>query len=323
MKKKSNRTFIVLSLTLVFMLVIGLATISIFLFRGNASDITRTSLAPVMNPSLEKILEQTQVAGTAFANTLTATSGGCVLIDIGCEGEPTLSAGQQVGILMASAEGTEFADLAQTATAIARATTPAPYDPTLYAARQGTLVYFTTAAGFPTYVQFYATETAIVSEYQGTTQPTPTIVPTRGASYPACAFNWARRDLPEIAVLAQIAIHMYWIDLDEATVRVEAYGEECGNSDGVQSFGAMTTDFYVTIPVDNLDDDEAIVDQIQAIYWALKTGLEIWWLPAPFGYLDITFTHSGETRVLRAMFPEIERAVEQNLEGTAFIEAVY
>jgi len=324
MKKKSNRTFVVLSFILVFMFVIGLASVVLLSTTKavNNADLTTDSSISI-NQTVESELQPTQVAGTSFANTLTATSAGCVLIDIGCEGEPTLSTGQQVGVLMASAEGTEFGDLAQTATAIAGATTPLPYDPTLYAGRQGTLMYFTTAAGFPTYVQFYATETAIVSAYQGTPHPTPTIAPTRGVSYAACAFSWARRDLPEITVLAQIAIHMYWIDLDEATVRVEAYGEECGNSDGVQSFGAMTTDFYVTIPADDLDDDEALVEQIQAIYWALKTGLEIWWLPAPFGYLDITFTHSDETRILRAMFPEIERAVEQNLEGAAFIEAVY
>ncbi len=293
-----------------------LGDLEVTLTAGNESRTLRASIEEI-GAAIEQDL-----VGDAFITSVYGED--CALIDIVCEGEATLSPGEQVGVLMASAESTEFANLAQTATAIARATTPPPYDPTLYAQRQQTLVYYTTAAGLPTYVQFYATETAIVSAYQGTVQPTATDAPTNSVSYPQCSFQWARQDLPEVTKLAQIALQMYWVELDAATVRVEAYGENCVSSGNVvQSFGAMTTDFYVTMPVDDLADDEAIAKAVSVIYRAFVSGIESWWVPAPFGYLDITFTHEGETRVLRAMFPEIKGVLEQQLSGKDFLEAVY
>lgn len=311
MKQQPNRTFVILSFMLAFLFLIGVISVAV-LARSNIPDhvgLTSTVL-PLVNETTVAQLQQTQ----------TAASANCDLVDIVCEGEATLSPGQQVGVLMASAEATEFADLAQTATAIAQATTPAPYDPTLYAQRQETLVFYTTAAGLPTYVQFYATETAIVSAYQHTATPSNTPLPTTTGTSGPCAFMWARKDLPDVTVLAQIALQMSGLLLDDATVRVEAYGESCGGASNAGRFMAMTTDFYVTIPVSDLSD-ETLAKQVKAIYWALIGGLEVHWLPARFGYLDITFSHEGETRNLRTMFPEIEHQLE--LEGAAFIQAVY
>lgn len=208
------------------------------------------------------------------------------------------------------------------ATASPTATHNAPYEPTQYAQRQATLASFATAAGPPTYVLFYAEETRIVSAYQGT--PTATFPPSAtpgtasGTSTP-CPFMWARKDLPEITQLAQIALQYGYVSnfrngID--SVRVEAYGESA-----CASFMAMTTDFYLRLETDDLSD-EAIAERMLHAYYALTDGLEIWWLPARFGYLDIRFVKGSDERPVRTMFSKIEAALKQGLTGAALLTAV-
>lgn len=174
-----------------------------------------------------------------------------------------------------------------------------PYEPTLYAQRRATLTSYATAAGPSTYVLFYATETALVSAHLGT----PTL--TRTPSVTPCAFAWARRDLPEITALAQTALDHLLINPPPSSVRVEAYGEECGGR-----FMAMSTDFYVQFQVAALEDEAALARHVVSAYRALRAGLDEYWLPARFGYLDIVFqSPDGGERRFRAMFDEIRQAV--------------
>jgi hypothetical protein len=178
----------------------------------------------------------------------------------------------------------------------------APYDPILYATRQAELRKLATAAGPATYVLFYARETALASAYQGT--PTPSPAPTTMRGMPAqCAYMWARRPLPEITQYAQIALNLG--GLPDTNVYVEAYGEDCldTQTNQVVGFGAMTTDFYLTIPVGVFDEATLGTLALRA-YAALTDGIYPNWLPAPFGYLDITFTQGGEQKRLRGMFSQ-------------------
>jgi hypothetical protein len=196
-------------------------------------------------------------------------------------------------------------------------TPAAPYDPVLYATRQAELERFTTAAGPATYVLFYAQETALSSAYQGT--PTPSPAPTSMRGMPAqCAYMWARRPLPTITTYAQIGLNLGAVPYTMAYA--EAYGEDCLDSktNQVVGFGAMSTDFYLTIPVDNLADEAALGMLAQRAYAALTTGIEPNWLPAPFGYLDITFTHGSEQKILRGMFSQYRGQPD----GAALVEAL-
>ncbi len=198
----------------------------------------------------------------------------------------------------------------------------APYEPTQYAQRQATLASFATAAGPATYVLFYAEETRIVSSYQGTPTATfpPTATPgTASVTSTPCPFMWARQDLPQITQLAQIALQYASVStftngID--TVRAEAYGESA-----CASFMAITTDFYLTLETDDLND-EAIAERMLHAYYALTDGLEVWWLPARFGYLDIRFVNGSDERPLRTMFSQIEAALKQGLTGTELLEAI-
>jgi hypothetical protein len=182
-------------------------------------------------------------------------------------------------------------------------TPAAPYDPVVYATRQAELRNLATAAGPATYVLFYAQETVLASAYQGTPAPSP--APTSMRGMPAqCAYMWARRPLPAITQYAQIALNLAGVAYTNAYA--EAYGEDCIDSqtNQVVGFGAMSTDFYLTIPVDNLADASSLGKLALRAYAALTDGIYLNWLPAPFGYLDITFTLGGEQKILRGMFSQ-------------------
>lgn len=312
MGKRPNKLFIVLSLIMVFMFIPGV--ISVFLlnccqpplfdsFTGNAIA-AQNSTVGVLN------LTSTQTQAASIALTLTPA---CYTIDIVCPGEPTLKPEQRVLIMMASAESTEYYDLAATATALAPVSTSStntpPYEPTRYAQRQATLAVYATAAGPATYVLYYMEETRIVSEYLGTPSPTPSTVSAGSGN---CAWQWARQALPEITSMAQIALNMHGIQDSEA--RAEAYGETCASSQG-GNFAAMTTDFYITLPVERLPDDSITDPVYLSIYQALIEGLTLSALPAPLGYLDVTFTDGTSTSTTRAMFSEIRATLEAKSSG--------
>ena len=81
---------------------------------------------------------------------------------------------------------------------------------------------------------------------QTATSATATFTPIP-APVSQCAYSWARRDLPDVTALAQAALDTAHIT--DTTIRAEAYGEECIDqiTNIPQRFGAMTTDFYLTI----------------------------------------------------------------------------
>lgn len=200
-------------------------------------------------------------------------------------------------------------------------TATAPYEPTLYAERQATLRNYATAAGPATYVLFYAKETRLASAYQGTPTAIPPTLSSGQGAYESCIWAWSQRDQPYVTELARVALRLYAVE--NAVVRVEAYGENCLDSKHeVQYFAAMTTDFYVTIQVEALTDDEVLAVQVANSYYAFNEGLKVEWLPAPLGYLDITFSSGGENRRVRARFEEIRGLWEQGVKGKALIEAI-
>jgi hypothetical protein len=148
--------------------------------------------------------------------------------------------------------------------------------------------------------------------------PMPTLTPTltfTPLAYSACSWQWARQPLPDVGMLALEAF--IEAEMIEVSVRAEAYGENCvdGTTNTVNTFAAMTTDFYVSTPVDNLTNADALVEQAIKIYNVL-IGLPEDEFPAKLGYLEITFNPpGGPGKRLRAMFSEIKGALEAGLAG--------
>ncbi len=78
---------------------------------------------------------------------------------------------------------------------------------------------------------------------------TPTVTP----AYEGCAYMWAYHDAPELTQKIDSAIRA--ID-PAASANVNLFGEDCIFADGHSTFGAMETDFYVHLPVNDLANEE-------------------------------------------------------------------
>jgi hypothetical protein len=153
--------------------------------------------------------------------------------------------------------------------------------------------------------------------------PMPTLTPTltfTPLAYSACSWQWARQPLPDVGMMALEAF--IEAEMIEVSVRAEAYGENCidGTTNTANYFAAMTTDFYVSTPIDNLTKEDALVEQAIKIYNVL-IGLPEDEFPAKLGYLDITFNPpGGPGKRLRAMFSEFKAALEAGLAGGELLD---
>jgi hypothetical protein len=79
--------------------------------------------------------------------------------------------------------------------------------------------------------------------------------PTVDASIPQqCAYTWAYRDAPELTQKLDAAVKAL---NPEASARAQFFGEDCVYADGQSTFGAMETDFYINLPIDDLTNQDA------------------------------------------------------------------
>jgi len=156
--------------------------------------------------------------------------------------------------------------------------------------------------------------------------PTDTVTPSAApvteipaaASQP-CYYVWASQGLPEISAELQTALQAI---LPEATARAAAFGEDCVAQDGSSTFGAMETDFYLTIPVADLQDNEALGAAIERVL-AVVDGFLRPRVPGPNdGFVEFTFTSASDQRVLRVPIPLGKELRGKGLRGAALLEAL-
>lgn len=173
----------------------------------------------------------------------------------------------------------------------------------------------------PSFVhQFTPTLPPYDASMSPTAIPRSTNTPTATVEFAGCGWQWARQDLPDVTVLAQEALRA--VDFEEVGVHVEAYGENCLNPDmSVRYFAAMTTDFYVSLPVADLSDMEAISEKVVIIY-SMFSRLPQEKLPARLGYLDFIFISGAQTRRLRAMFDDYKSAIDASKTGQQLLDAL-
>jgi hypothetical protein len=95
-------------------------------------------------------------------------------------------------------------------------------------------------------------ETASPSPITVTAEPEQ--VKPETPAWQGCAYNWAYQALPELTKELDAAVK----ELDSrASAQATAFGEDCISPDGSATFGAMETDFYVRLPVEDLSTEEA------------------------------------------------------------------
>jgi len=135
-------------------------------------------------------------------------------------------------------------------------------------------------------------QTAVPSVAPVATQPpiTPTVEP--------CAFVEATQNLPDLSAQVDDAIKQLQPD---ASGRAEAFGENCVYaSSGQSTFSAMETDFYLTINVKSLNDDNELGT------WVVKAMKIVDALPPDSivgpqaGFVEFTFETVDDQKDLRA-----------------------
>lgn len=163
---------------------------------------------------------------------------------------------------------------------------------------------------------------SLITPTPTTAPPTATLPTTAVAGYSDCWWNWARQPLPDLSRRVQDALDATGIA--GASVYVEAYGENCydGESNAVQYFAAMETDFYVTLPVEDLEDIAALGELVEGVL-AVLDGFPPQSTPGPQpGRVSITLV-AGETEGhLSFGFAEVAKARKRGLSGATLLQAL-
>lgn len=123
---------------------------------------------------------------------------------------------------------------------------------------------------------------------------TPTALP----SFEGCAYVWAYEDLPEVSAQFDAAVKEL---IPAANGRAQAFGENCVYGDGHADFGAMETDFYVSLEVQNHNDEAALGDQMAKIMTMVLQRFPRASLPGgQDGFVEFTFrTDATDPLILR------------------------
>ena len=126
--------------------------------------------------------------------------------------------------------------------------------------------------------------------------PVATQVPITPSIEP-CAFVEATQNLPDVTAQVDQAIKVLQ---PEASGRAEAYGENCVYaSTGQSTFSAMETDFYFTVNVRDLTDDNELgtwivnaMKIVEALPPASLSGPQA-------GFVEFTFATPDDQKILR------------------------
>jgi hypothetical protein len=89
-----------------------------------------------------------------------------------------------------------------------------------------------------------------------------TETPTLTSTYEGCAYMWAYQDLPDLS--AKLGTSISAINKD-ASASAYAFGEDCIYADGHKTFGAMETDFNISLKAADLKDEESLGNWIKDV----------------------------------------------------------
>lgn len=143
--------------------------------------------------------------------------------------------------------------------------------------------------------------------------------PTAAAPSQPCAYTWAYEDLPDVTAELQAAIQKI---LPEAEARATAFGENCAAQNGSVTFSAMETDFYVSISVGDLADNEMLGTLIEQAL-SVTDGFASPRVPGPqVGFVEFTFRNGTEQRVVRVPIPLGKQLRDQGLHGAELLKAI-
>jgi hypothetical protein len=176
-------------------------------------------------------------------------------------------------------------------------------------------------AGAAVLAQSLASEPPLSAE---TAPPTltaepPTEAPTADSSISQCAYTWAYHNADELG--AMIDAEMRGFD-PAASGNASFFGEDCIYADGHSTFGAMETDFYVRIPVNDLADEELFGNWIsQVLRVVLDFPREL--IQGNYGFVEFWFEKSeGEHVIVRVSIQRFKDGTH-GISGAALFRMFY
>ncbi|MBI3167346.1 MAG: hypothetical protein HYZ22_02625 [Chloroflexi bacterium] len=135
----------------------------------------------------------------------------------------------------------------------------------------------------------------------------------------SCGYQWAYHDAPELteALDAQVKA------LNPGTsARVEYFGEDCVYADGTSTFGAMETDFYVRLQVDDLSKEEEFGNWVAEVM-EIVTQIPRAELLGNYGFVEFTFEKSENERVIFRVPIQQYRDEAQGKTGAELFQMLY
>jgi hypothetical protein len=127
-------------------------------------------------------------------------------------------------------------------------------------------------------------------------QPPDGNIPTTAPNPQDCGYQWANQDLPELSSSFQESIQTLQ---PEAQASAYAFGENCMLPDGsVGGFGAMETDFNITLPVSDLTNESDLGEWIVKVMQVIENiPPEQIAGPQP-GRVSISFQSNGDQKAI-------------------------
>ena len=137
---------------------------------------------------------------------------------------------------------------------------------------------------------------------------------------PPCYFNWDTKPLPDLSQQVQAALDS--AGLKGVTVTAEAYGESCYDSQTNKpvGFGAMETDFRITIKVASLNDKDELGYLLEKALIVLDKFTDGAIHMAPPGPVNFSFQSGDQAIYLSFSVEAGKAALDKGLHGAALLE---
>jgi hypothetical protein len=118
---------------------------------------------------------------------------------------------------------------------------------------------------------------------------------TPAPAFEGCGFVWAYHDEPELTEKLDTSVKFL---NPEADANAVLFGEDCVYADGRSTFGVMETDFYIHLPMNDLENEEELgnwMAEVMPVITQIPRGE----IPGGrYGFVEFRFDKNGAEFVI-------------------------
>ena len=150
-------------------------------------------------------------------------------------------------------------------------------------------------------------------------QPPDGNIPTTAPNPQDCGYQWANQNLPELSSSFQTSIQALQA---EAQANAYAFGENCMLPDGsVGGFGAMETDFNVTLKVNDLTNESELGEWIVKVMQVIENIPPEQIVGPQPGRVSMIFQSNGDQKIINFYINQYE-ALSPGLSNAEIYQAL-